>query len=72
MKFYRQTSKETLSHEIETDIEYFAVETAFVVVVPNLPANCRIEPNMKFHSHHKSAFCLSYVCLKLSYENNEF
>ena len=55
-----------MSHEIETglDIEYFAVETAFGLVVSNLPANCRIEPNMKFHSHDMSAFP--------DYENNEF
>ena len=64
MTFYRQMSKEGMSHEIQTDIEYFAVETAFVLVVSNLPANCRIEPNMKFHSHDMSAFP--------DYENNEF
>ena len=67
MTFYRQTSEEEgMSHEIETglDTEYFAVETAFVLVVSNLPANCRIEPNMKFHNHDMSAFP--------DYENNEF
>ena len=55
-----------MSHEVETrtDIEYLAVDTAFVLVVSNLPANCRIEPNMKFHSHDMSAFP--------DYENNEF
>ena len=64
MTFYRQMSKEGMSHEIETDIQYFAVETAFVLVVSNLPANCRIEPNMKFHSHDMSGFP--------DFENNEF
>ena len=66
MTFYQQTAEESMSHEVETrtDIEYFAVETAFVLVVSNLPANCRIEPNMKFHSLDMSAFG--------AYENNEF
>ena len=69
MTFYRQMSKEGMSHEIETDIQYFAVETAFVLVVSNLPANCRIEPNMKFHSHDMSALKTMNSC---DYENNEF
>ena len=62
MIFYRQMSKESMSHDVETDIEDFAVESAFVF--SNLPANCRIEPNMKFHSHDMSGFP--------DFENNEF
>ena len=69
MTFYRQMSKEGMSHEIETDIEYFAVEIAFVLVVSNLPANCRIEPNMKFHSHDMSALKTTNSG---AHENNEF
>ena len=60
-----------MSHEIETglDIEYFAVETAFVLVVSYLPANCRIEPNMKFHSLYMSAL---KTMNSGAHENNEF
>ena len=53
-----------MSHEVDTDIQYFSCETAFVFDVSNLPTNCRIEANMKFHSHDTSDFRI--------YENNEF